>query len=143
VPFTRQAVLCIVAVRKTRTLLVDMPVIVRHQIEAHCASITGMTGHYAAGGQRSEPLIAGIMPRGGCSRLLQTQGSCDLVGSRLHPVLAASEANAVRQGGQPAQRDPAALRLRPFRDSLQGHACLQDRLLAQVLDELNETFDAH
>jgi len=30
--------------------MVDMPVIVRHQIEAPGASITGMIGHYAAEG---------------------------------------------------------------------------------------------
>ena len=32
-------------------LMVDMPVIVRHQDRAHCASIAGRIRHYAAGGQ--------------------------------------------------------------------------------------------
>ena len=32
-------------------IMVDMPVIVGARIEAHCASITGMIRHYAAGGQ--------------------------------------------------------------------------------------------
>ena len=60
----------------------------------------------------------------------------------LHAALTSSEAVTVRQGRKSSQRNPAALRLWPDGDSLQRHVSLQERLLGQVLDELNETFDA-
>src|SRR5260370_9093496 len=60
----------------------------------------------------------------------------------LHAAMTFSQAVAVRQGGTPRQRNPAALGLGPGRDLLARHASLQYRL-SQVLVELNETFDPH